>query len=130
MHSFWSCSVAVAVRAEMERVLQQPVSLASLWLLQPPVPSVRQAVWDVACLAALGAMEHGRRRAWAPHQAQEAAPPAAVEPATVVAHFWRLLDDSISPPLVAAFADQPLGGMHPFLCSSATVLAVNAMPSA
>lgn len=128
MHSFWSCPVALAVRAELERVLQRPVSLASLWLLRPPSPAVRQEVWDVACLAALGAMEHGRRRAWAQQADAEAAalPPAAM-PAFVVAHFWRLIDESISPPFAAALAGQPLGGTHPFLCSSPAGLAVNDM---
>ena len=129
MHSFWSCPLALAVRAELERVLHRSVSLSSLWLLRPPSPGVHQTVWDVACLAALGAMEHGRRCAWAPQATQQAAPSPAVVAASAVTHFWRLLDESISPPLVAALADQPLGGTHPFLCSSPAGLAVNAAPA-
>jgi len=126
LHTFWSCPLAVAVRAELERILLQPVSLASLWLLRPPSPSVRQIVWDVVCLAALGAMEHGRRSAWAPQAAQLAAPTPTMVAALAVARFWRLLDECISPTLVAALATDPLGGAHPFLCSSPAGLAVNA----
>lgn len=129
LHTFWSCPLAVAVRAELERVLLRPVSLTSLWLLQPPAPSVRQIIWDLACLAALGAMEQGRRSAWAPQAALLAAPAPAVQAASVVATFWRLLDECITPPLEAELADQPLGVTHPFLHSTPAGLAVTDAPA-
>jgi hypothetical protein len=125
VHSFWTCVVAVAVRAELERVLQQPVSRPDVWLFHAPATHIRTEVWDLVCLAALGAMEHGRKLGWA-QQAEE--PPqqqqqrqqqqqqqAALE---AVARFWQLLDSCITPSLLRDMAVLPLGPTHPFLSIS------------
>jgi hypothetical protein len=72
-HHFWDCGVAVAVRGEVARQLQLPGPLlrSALWLCERPALSVHAGVWDVVCLAAVHAMEVGRKRAWA----VRAAPP-------------------------------------------------------
>ena len=87
-HFFWDCPVAGAVRATIAdglAGLSDPpaVSCASLWLCQP-VQHVDHEVWLVVCMAALSAMDHGRRQLWRlskaadrAHAASEAAARAA-----------------------------------------------------
>ena len=125
VHSFWICPVAVAIRAELERVLQQPVSRPEVWLLQPPAARVRPEIWDLVCLAALGAMEHGRRLGWARHAEQQQGQPVALE---AVARFWQLLDSCISPSLARDLESQPLSSTHPFLCLSEGQLVLKGQP--
>jgi hypothetical protein len=60
LHHFWECPVAQAVREQVEVRLGAAVSRAQLWLALPP-PQMQQCVWDVVVLAALGAVEVGRR---------------------------------------------------------------------
>ncbi|PNH12747.1 hypothetical protein TSOC_000267 [Tetrabaena socialis] len=60
LHHFWSCAVAGAVRDALSAMLPLVVSREQLWLVRCP-PGVHQRVWDVVCLAALSAMEYGRR---------------------------------------------------------------------
>lgn len=38
---------------------------AAVWLAHKPHPDIMQLVWDMVCLAAVHAMERGRRAAWA-----------------------------------------------------------------
>jgi hypothetical protein len=80
LHAFWDCPVAAALRAALDARLGQPVSRAQLWLLLPPA-GVQQPVWDVVALAALSALEVGRRRLRSGHA------PVAV-PAHAVGDFW------------------------------------------
>jgi hypothetical protein len=61
LHAFWDCPVAAALREALHARLGQPVKRAQLWLLHPPA-GVQQPVWDVVALAALSALEVGRRR--------------------------------------------------------------------
>jgi hypothetical protein len=126
VHTFWTCPVAVAVRAELERVLQQPVLRPDVWLLQPPAAGVRPEVWDLVCLAALGAMEHGRKLGWA-LQAEHQQPLQQPAIAAVV-RFWEILDSCISPSLARDLESAPLGPVHPFLCLSEGRLAVRGQP--
>ena len=77
-HAFWECTVAQAVRRELTQTIGAfglgPVRQTSLWLCQPPGPSIHGGVWLVVCLAALAAMDHGRRQLWRLHRgAAEAA---------------------------------------------------------
>jgi hypothetical protein len=63
-HAFWECAIAQAVRTQVQRglggaLLQQ----GHLWLVDPP-PSVCEIVWRVVVLAAVWAMEQGRKRLW------------------------------------------------------------------
>jgi len=66
-HVFWSCPVAVAIREHILAALGHPphglphLLREHIWLFRPPQPGINQLFWDVICLAALGAMEYGRR---------------------------------------------------------------------
>lgn len=72
-HLFWSCPVADAVRGEIERQLvacglihtPRRLACADIWLARLPSPSLHRVVWDLVCLAAIHAMDVGRRAAWA-----------------------------------------------------------------
>jgi hypothetical protein len=90
-HHFWSCPVAAAVVGELQRgwaagegalsALVPSLRREDVWLLAPPVrPSGGQqqrrmhgGVWAVVCLAALTAMDHGRRALVSMHLAREEA---------------------------------------------------------
>jgi hypothetical protein len=72
-HHFWSCTVAIAVRREIERQLLifgllpagTRIPCSAIWLARPPHRRLHRLVWDMVCLAAVHAFEHGRRTAWA-----------------------------------------------------------------
>ncbi len=101
-HHFWDCPVARAVVSQIEGHVGAPVSRRQVWLARAPV-GVVQGVWDVVSLAALSAMEAGRRYLRArtraaeaqptQQQQQEAAGPTALERARsiAIADFWARL---------------------------------------
>ena len=66
-HVFWDCPVAKAIRDVITAALPRPphgsahLSREHIWLFRPPQPGINQLLWDVICLAALGAMDRGRR---------------------------------------------------------------------
>jgi hypothetical protein len=66
-HCFWDCPVAGAVRASVVAALaafKQPpprVQRTHIWLAQPP-SGVHDGAWQVVAMAALSAVEVGRRR--------------------------------------------------------------------
>jgi hypothetical protein len=99
LHSFWECPVARAVVAQLALGAGvQQVPLRCLWLLQPPSPDVSLPVWQVAALAALGAMEHGRCSLWALYHRPSAVgwdAAGAVERVSreAAARFWFSLED-------------------------------------
>ena len=81
-HHFWDCPVARSVVGAISAALHgQPAATAaaaaggappalpqrSIWLAAPP-PAVHEGVWSVVCLAAVEAMDHGRRRMYAMQQ--------------------------------------------------------------
>ena len=70
------------------------VSRAQLWLVQAP-ERLDAAVWDVVCLAALSAMEFGRRRL-AVGRGLVGAVPVAVAAAGAVADFWGRLSGFVA----------------------------------
>ena len=90
-HHFWSCPVAAAVVGELQRGLgagegglgpgEPALGREAVWLLQPPLrPGGQQqprrlhgGVWTVVCLAALTAMDSGRRALVAMHLEREEA---------------------------------------------------------
>lgn len=69
LHTFWECPVAQAVRQQLAAALPAGTSVrrANVWLLQPPagVPGLCPRAWALAALAALEAMEFGRRYLYA-----------------------------------------------------------------
>jgi len=67
MHHFWECSIAVAVRNQLQMGLASAapaggISRQQLWLMQQPAADMVDGAWHVIVLAALQAMEAGRRR--------------------------------------------------------------------
>jgi hypothetical protein len=95
-HCFWDCPVAQAVLQELRRGLPGiDIRQYHLWLLQSPGVGVQTVVWRVVALAALTAMEHGRRCLWhhaLQHQATQAASVTHAS-SRAAAHFWLLLHD-------------------------------------
>ncbi len=58
--SFGHAHVAQAVVDQLSITIFRPISRAEVWLAQTP-EGVEQCVWDVVVLAAITAMEQGRR---------------------------------------------------------------------
>jgi hypothetical protein len=135
-HYFWHCSVAKAVVAEIQACLPAdvPVACAHVWLVRPPSAAVDMCVWIVVCLAALSAMDTGRRFMWKLHLTapalrqqtlleawgmQDAAPSSTVCAGRVaVAQFWQLMQDFVGlhkwPCKWPAGQKLPVG--HAFIC--------------
>ena len=101
-HHFWLCPVAVAVREEVERQLRafnlltagENLPCRALWLACAPHRDVHRLVWDMVCLAAIHACEHGRRVAWA--VSCRLGVPVLVEQVAIraaVGGFWDALAD-------------------------------------
>ena len=98
-HHFWECSVAKSVIDLISHQLgvnAQPTP-SSVWLGSPP-PGGHAGVWDVVCLAAIVAMDSGRRRMakQSPScrcnaQARSTLVQSAARQAAV--RFWDLLQD-------------------------------------
>ncbi len=66
LHAFWECPIAQAVHQQLQLGLGGvQLEWAHVWLFQTPTQACQLPVWQVVGLAALGAMEHGRRRLWA-----------------------------------------------------------------
>jgi hypothetical protein len=130
-HHFWSCPVAQAVRAEMQRCVPgAELCRYHLWLAVPPCPSVRKVIWRVVVLAAIGAMRRawGSLTAWRLEAVRGEPSLAAALPAgeqlgragrVAVAAFWDLLQDAVGgcswPPGGGAGG---IGPQHPFICCS------------
>ena len=118
-HSFWSCPVAVAVRDQLQACLGFSPSQASLWLLGPAPAGVPPPVWCLVCVAALDAMNYGRRHLWSRSVALAPDTPDLVTRVgnAAAARFWGNLAD-----FVTAHASSPpaawraLGQDHSFLC--------------
>ena len=131
-HTFWECPVALAVRHQITSCLSMPNLLQQkhVWLLQA-LPGVDCTVWTVVCLAAVDAMEYGRKFLWAqhlhpPHQVTHIAaqPYALVHDGmlplvqqianSAAARFWHNIQDYVHTcppgPLLTLRTD------HPFIC--------------
>ena len=68
-HTLWACPVALALRQYIQQVLPvgSPfITQAHIWLLHNPAPAAMlPGVWEVTAVAAIHAMDYGRRRLWA-----------------------------------------------------------------
>ncbi len=145
-HCFWHCRVADAVVTAVRVGLAAggcdagALECAHLWLLEPPAATVHPCAWSVVAVAAICAMEYGRRRMWAMHLGATDTPaagqtlitdflhtltagPAPADHAerasrTAVATFWKYLQDFVSdgavPPTWATDTKLALPS-HPFL---------------
>jgi hypothetical protein len=101
-HHFWLCTVARAVRREVEHQLVahgmlpagSAVSCAALWLGVKPHARLSTWVWDLVCVAALHALDVGRSAAWAVSRRLEvAALVDVVASRAAAAAFWSALAD-------------------------------------
>ena len=140
-HTFWECPVAMAVRHQITSCLGMPNLLQQqhVWLLQA-LPGIDHKVWTVVCLAALDAMEYGRKFLWAQHLhplhqvTHIAAQPYALVHADVLplvqqianaaaARFWHNIQDYVHTcppgPLLTLRTD------HPFICIRYGQVAIN-----
>jgi hypothetical protein len=107
-HAFWGCVVARTVIDEIQRALPagSPVlTREHVWLHKPP-PGMQQQPWDVVCLAALQAMDHGRRELTRLHLRSPAAPAAtaAAGPALLAAPAAAAPQAAAAPAAAAAAA--------------------------
>jgi hypothetical protein len=127
-HHFWSCTVARAVRREIEAQLVASgllpaggrLACAALWLGVLPHADVLPWVWDMVCVAAIHAMEVGRSAAWAVSQRLEVQVLVNdVAERAAVAAFWSALADFAATTVVprairgrAALTRQPFIAWH------------------
>jgi hypothetical protein len=125
-HTFWSCSIAQAVVAQLQSGLATAgssavVSQPNVWLLEAPAAFDCPAAWRLVALAALTAMEYGRRRLWV--QTLQPGWVAAHGPAAAqaigraaTARFWVLLQGFCFGAGASAVAALPgLSANTPFL---------------
>ena len=98
-HTFWECSVALAVRGQLDAGMALAVTRPSLWLLAPP-PSIPPGLWSLVALTALAAMDHGRRLLWALASAPSWPAPGPARVLAVQAvgdaaalYFWAAIGD-------------------------------------
>jgi hypothetical protein len=120
MHAFWECPVARAVTAQLAAgagVGVGELQRSSVWLLLPPSPDLWVTAWQVAALAALDAMEYGRRFLWFLRARPGFAAAAGVERVSraAAARFWFNLQDfaagqGVQPQGWPAAGAQGLGG--------------------
>jgi hypothetical protein len=75
-HHYHTCAVAAAVYDAISGALPgNPVVLRHhIWLAEPPVPLLHKDLWLVVCMAALTAMEYGRKRLVRLHFQQQQQP--------------------------------------------------------
>jgi hypothetical protein len=107
MHYFWQCPVACAVVRQVQSQLPAGRQLAcsSLWLGVCPDAAVHAGVWDVVCLAAVAAMEHGRKLMWRLHlQAISASAANSSGRQATLHELWHLPDPSIGVSDVVQYA--------------------------
>lgn len=120
-HHFWACPVAQAVVSAVSSAaaaaLPNPAPLprAAIWLARPP-PAVQRGVWEVVCLAAVAAMDHGRKRMYALSLGPPPTTPLHVSSArSSVARFWDLLSDFVALRCAPNSWRQRLTPTHPFI---------------
>lgn len=127
-HHFWDCPVAAAVRASVSAALAEldpaapPVSQPQLWLGRVP-GGVHMGVWRVVCLAAIAAMDSGRRRMVALTRSADGPiepPPhrptiTATSGRFAVRRFWSSLADFVGLGRAPASWRERCPPGHPFL---------------
>jgi len=115
LHHFWGCPVARAVADTLSEAVGAPVPRAAVWLARAP-SGVYSGVWDVVCLAAISAMEHGRRLLWA----LSSGPPPTTPLTVTAAHaartrFWSRLSDFVALRTAPASWLEHCPPGHPFI---------------
>lgn len=123
-HHFWACPVAAAVTTSISAAILEhrpaaaaaPITVSQLWLGRPP-HGVHEGVWHVVCLAAIEAMDSGRRRMYAMSVAPNPHPPSIVATCGrhAVARFWSLLADFVALRRVPSRWRAHCPAPHPFV---------------
>jgi hypothetical protein len=121
-HAYWDCLVAQAVVQQLQQGLGgRQLSQWHVWLLQPPSGGggeIQPAVWKVVGLAALEAMDLGRRYMWWRIKQGGVAAAVGLEEAKTRASsaFWLALHDfARDGRLVPSKGWGAVGADHPFL---------------
>jgi hypothetical protein len=127
-HHYWTCPVAQAVQATINSCLTAarpgapPVQRHHIWLAQAP-PRVHCGVWDVVCLAAVRAMDKGRRalirETLAPHNPADPPTPAALAARcgeVARGAFWSSLHSFTSHRRIPPGWQDNCPPGHPFMC--------------
>ncbi|KAI3428647.1 hypothetical protein D9Q98_007470 [Chlorella vulgaris] len=136
-HHFWTCPVArgvvdsIAGELTARQLLPAPLAAAHIWLAAAPA-GVYDGVWDVVSLAAVAAMDHGRRRMYAMSLAPPPLPPLVpVCLRSARARFWTLLTDFVALRCAPASWQAHLPPGHPFIYFDAAAAAFKvALPAA
>lgn len=131
IHAFWDCPIAKAVINEIDHAAAtgDAIQRYHIWLASPPQTRhpVDPSVWHVVSLAALTAMDHGRKTMYAMlkdvpsgperrqqrphHQNVPTLPPHVRAARAATARFWCLLQDYAD---IGGGASPPLPPGHPF----------------
>ena len=126
-HAFWGCPVAQTVVQQLQQgVGDVPVLQHHVWLLLPPSRAVQRVVWQLVCLAALAAMDAGRRALWHSFKTAQRGdtPAAALGPDTALVHaaanhavtsFWLTLTEFAGRGAPPTTGWQYVQADHPFL---------------
>ena len=124
-HCYWDCPIAKAVVHSLCSALSPgvgspPPTLATpnIWLARPPT-GIHAGVWDLVCLAAVAAMDSGRRaavRSMLPPDPQPASAALTLRAGRgAAARFWDLLADFCGHGSVPARWAQQVPATHPFI---------------
>ena len=124
LHHYWECPVAQAVVACVRQQLPGSPVLhpVHVWMARVPVQGMHGGVWRVAALAALLAMDTGRRLLckWSLHEPPAPPPPPVgqrvqIAARVAVASFWDKLWDFVGLGLAPQAWLLRVGTEHPFL---------------
>jgi hypothetical protein len=123
-HHFWACCAAVGVVDVVAAVVGQPLDVSSIWLVRAP-NNMHQPVWDLVCLAVLGAMEDARRcLKVGARDNSGSGDVVAHAKARAVSGFWQRLSDFVAMHKAPqGWAEVPPG--HPFVGCDTGVLRLN-----
>ncbi|PRW05743.1 Pol [Chlorella sorokiniana] len=96
LHHYWACPVAAAVLSSIAAAAGGSIPRHAIWLCRAPA-GIYAGVWDLVCLAAVAAMDHGRRTLYALSTGPPPeAPLSAIAGRSARAHFWSNLADFIA----------------------------------
>jgi hypothetical protein len=96
LHHYWACPVAAAVLSSIAAAAGGSIPRHAIWLCRAPA-GIYAGVWDLVCLAAVAAMDHGRRTLYALSTGPPPeAPLSAIAGRSARARFWSNLADFIA----------------------------------
>ena len=97
-HHFGSCTIAYTLRVHIsESTEEMCVNRENIWLAIPPHNDIEQSIWDVVCLAAISAMDYGRRTLYASREEDGIVNVATLTRirTQVIADFWGRLQSFV-----------------------------------